>query len=352
MSFPSQPLHILKTHKGPVNAVTFSSTPGTYILTGSSDRAVHLSRALPSSSSSSASSQQTTTSPIQKYESHGYSVLDIAVTTDNARFVSVGGDKQVFLWDVETGSTVRRWGGHGGRIEAVEFGGDADSVVVSGSTDTDVKIWDTRSLTAKPIQTFTEATDTVSSIQLHTPTATVVTASYDGRIRSYDLRMGEVNVDVMGYPVTSIRCSADGKAILASCLDGKIRMVDRADGSILKSFGDGNTALDPSILAARRRRNQAHPPYINKDLRIRSMFAAADGIVFSGGEILEENSSANIPDAQPGAYVFAWDVLTGKLTQTVSAGPNVKVVSCVAWNEHNSTWAGGCSDGTVKIFGQ
>lgn len=49
--------------------------------------------------------------------------------------MSVGGDRQVFLWDVETGTTVRRWTGHGGKVEAVEFGGDADSVVVSGKKE-------------------------------------------------------------------------------------------------------------------------------------------------------------------------------------------------------------------------
>ena len=116
---------------GPVNAVTFSSSPGTYLLTGSSDRSVHLSRALPSSTKSPGVAP-TTTAPIQKYDAHGYSVLDLAVAADNARFVSVGGDKQVFLWDVETGTTIRRWSGHTGRVEAVEFGGETDSVVVSG----------------------------------------------------------------------------------------------------------------------------------------------------------------------------------------------------------------------------
>lgn len=59
-------------------------------------------------------------------------MLDLAVTADNARFASVGGDKQVFLWDVETGTTVRRWSGHDARVEAVEFGGEADSIVASG----------------------------------------------------------------------------------------------------------------------------------------------------------------------------------------------------------------------------
>lgn len=110
--------------------MTFSSYPGTYVLTGSSDRAVHLSRALPSSSSQAVAE---TTQPIQRYEAHGYSVLDIAVSADNSRFSSVGGDRQVFLWDVEQGSTVRRWAGHTSRVEAVQFAGEGDSVVVSGA---------------------------------------------------------------------------------------------------------------------------------------------------------------------------------------------------------------------------
>jgi mitogen-activated protein kinase organizer 1 len=99
-------------------------------LTGSSDRAIHLSRALPSTSSANSSVE--TTTPIQKYEAHGYSVLDIAVNGDNSRFASVGGDRQVFLWDVEQGATVKRWGGHSSRVEAVQFAGEGDSVVVSG----------------------------------------------------------------------------------------------------------------------------------------------------------------------------------------------------------------------------
>jgi mitogen-activated protein kinase organizer 1 len=109
--------------------VTFSSYPGTYVLTGSTDRAIHISRALPSSN---AQSPVETTQPIQKYEAHGYSVLDIAVSADNSRFASVGGDRQVFLWDVEQGSTVKRWSGHSSRVEAVQFAGEEDSVVVTG----------------------------------------------------------------------------------------------------------------------------------------------------------------------------------------------------------------------------
>lgn len=110
--------------------MTYSSSGGTYILTGSSDRSIHLSRTVPAKSNGLTTVE--TTLPIQKYEAHGYTVLDVAVTADNARFASVGGDRQAFLWDVEQGTTTRRWSGHNSRIEAVQFAGDGDSVVVTG----------------------------------------------------------------------------------------------------------------------------------------------------------------------------------------------------------------------------
>ncbi|RHZ54670.1 WD40 repeat domain-containing protein [Aspergillus thermomutatus] len=331
--FPTKLVHTLKTHNGPVNAVIFSSSPGTYVLTGSADRAVHLSRAIPSNSSATGLE---TASPIQKYEAHGYSVLDVAVAADNARFTSVGGDRQVFLWDVEQGLTTRRWAGHNARVEAVQFAGEGDSVVVSGSADTTINLWDTRSKSHKPIQTLTEAGDTVSSLHVHMPTYSIASGSYDGRARIYDVRMGRTTVDVLAHPVTSVRCSADGNALLVSTLDSRIRMLDRADGKLLKAFG-GEEGLEQSTAGATAM-------YRNSELRIRSVFAKGDAVVLSGSELEEGHRS-------PQAHVFAWDVLSGEIIATVPAGDGVKVVSCVAWNEKGGCWAGGCSDGTVKIYG-
>ncbi|KAL4742117.1 WD40-repeat-containing domain protein [Aspergillus similis] len=333
-SFPTQLVHTLKTHHGPVNAVTFSSGPGTYILTGSTDRAVHLSRAIPNSNNGSTIE---TTSPIQKYEAHGYSVLDIAVAADNSRFASVGGDRQVFLWDVEQGITMRRWDGHNARVEAVQFAGEDDAVVVSGSADTTINIWDGRSNAHKPIQTLTEASDTVSSLHVHMPTYSIASGSYDGRVRVYDIRMGRATVDVLGNPVTSVRCSADGNALLTSTLDSRIRMLDRDDGKLLRAFGSGTTTKQSHI-------SRAKPAaYHNMELRIRSVFAKADSVVLSGSESVKDDRSVQ-------AHMFAWDVLSGDIIASIPAGERVKAVSCVAWNEKGKCWAGGCSDGTVKVY--
>ncbi|PYH45773.1 WD40 repeat domain-containing protein [Aspergillus saccharolyticus JOP 1030-1] len=338
--FPTQLVHTLRTHNGPVNAVTFSSYPGTYVLTGSTDRAVHLSRAIPTNNTGTATE---TTSPIQRYEAHGYSVLDVAVAADNARFTSVGGDKQVFLWDVEQGGTIRRWSGHNARVEAVQFAGEDDSVVVSGSADTTIHLWDCKSNSHKPIQTLTEARDTVSSLHVHMATYSIASGSYDGRVRVYDIRMGRTTVDVLAHPVTSVRCSTDGNAVLVSTLDGRIRMLDRSDGKLLQAFGSESTKTDNS---AGFTLGQSPLAYRNSELRIRSVFAKADAVVLSGSEA--EKGSSDAEAAQ--AAVFAWDVLSGEVIAAVPAGEGVKAVSAVAWNEKGGCWAGGYSDGMFYFF--
>ncbi|KAJ5908541.1 hypothetical protein N7495_001223 [Penicillium taxi] len=326
----------LQNLPGPINAVTFSSSPGTYVLTGSSDRAIHLSRAIPNDAEKYPTAIETTT-PIQRYEAHGYSVLDLAVAADNARFTSVGGDRSVLLWDVEQGITTRRWTGHTSRIEAVQFAGEGDSVVVSGGADTNINLWDTRSQSYKPIQTLSDATDTVSCLHVHMPTYSIASGSYDGHLRLYDVRMGTMTADVLAHPVTSVRCSEDGNSLLASTQDSHIRMIDRKDGKLLAAFGPSQDKEQSSTM---------HEPnpyvYKNTELRIRSVFAQAGSIVLSGGEATKGD--------RLGAAVFAWDILSGNLVSTIPMGENVQVVSCVAWNQTGS-WAGGCSDGTVRVFG-
>lgn len=52
---------------------------------------------------------------------------------DNTKFVSSGGDRSVFLWDVTTGNTLRRISAHLTKINVVEFNADA-TVVASGES--------------------------------------------------------------------------------------------------------------------------------------------------------------------------------------------------------------------------
>ncbi|KAK4991174.1 hypothetical protein LTR66_006602 [Elasticomyces elasticus] len=79
------------------------------ILTGSTDRTIRLFNPAPTTTTPTSPLSPGTGRLIQTYHAHGYEVLDLAVADDNARFVSVGGDKTVFLWDVATAQTIRRY---------------------------------------------------------------------------------------------------------------------------------------------------------------------------------------------------------------------------------------------------
>jgi mitogen-activated protein kinase organizer 1 len=309
--FPDSPVRIT-AHEAPIHALAFSSGSGQYLLTGSADKTVNLLN-------------PATRRTIQSYKAHGYEVLDIAVSGDNARFASVGGDKTVFLWDVATAQTLRRFNGHAGRVNACAFGGDEDSVLCTGSFDGTVKIWDCKSRSDKPIMTFGDAKDAVSSVAVRG--AEVFAGSIDGRVRVYDLRSGEVDVDVLATSgVTSVAGSRDGESYLVSTLDSTMRFMDRPTGKCLQTFRDDG--------------------FRNATYRVRSTFAMADSLAVSGTE---------------DGGVFAWDVLSGQLKYRLwhrqngqkTAGEPVSkkdVVSAVAWNQMRKQLASAGGDGEVCVW--
>ena len=325
-TIPSHLLNTLTSHSAPINAISFSSLGGTYILTGSSDRQVHLSRTEPANPDKPSTA-------IQRYASHGYPVLDIAVSQDNQLFASVGGDRSVFLWDVRNAEgTLRRFGsntnaGHTSRINCVAFTGQDDSVLVSGGDDRSVRIWDMKSRDPKPIMVLEEAKDGVSSLAVLGNGYEVVSGSIDGRVRSYDIRMGRVTVDTMPGPVTSLEVSRDGKMLLVGCLDGKLRLIDRSNGACLRAMPDQGQEVG----------------YKNESLRLKSCFAMHEAIVLSGSEA--------------DGRVRGWDVLSGKCVATIETSPPGKVVSVVEWREGSRVerrqplWAAGGAEGIVRIYG-
>ncbi|KAK8164705.1 WD40-repeat-containing domain protein [Phyllosticta citrichinensis] len=310
--FPTQQIASLSGHNGPVHALTYSAGLGQYVLTGSSDRTIRLFNA-------------NKASLVQSYTGHGYEVLDISVTEDNARFASCGGDKSVFVWDVATAKTVRRLAGHVSRVNSVAWGAAAD-VLVSGSFDASVKLWDLKSQNNKPLMSLEEARDGVSSVAV--VEHQIFAGSVDGRVRTYDIRMGMVYEDVVGHPVTSLTPTKLADSVLVSSLDSTLRLMDLANGKLLQAFKS--------------------PDYTNTAYRIRSTLANKDAIALSGSE--------------DGAVV-AWDVVSGEVIHTLqqqqqppqgtaAAGKKNVVVSAVAWCPgRRKEFASAGGNGDVVLWG-
>ncbi|KAK6004610.1 hypothetical protein QM012_008472 [Aureobasidium pullulans] len=304
------------TQESQVLALCYSAGTGQYLLTGSTDRQIRLFN-------------PATGLEVQKYSAHGYEVHDLSVAQDNDRFISVGGDKTVFLWDVATHQTLRRWSGHAGRVNACAFAGEGDSLVVTGSFDSTVKIWDCKQRNEKPIMTLSEAKDAVSSVSVSG--SDILAASVDGRVRCYDVRMGVMDQDVLGHPITSVTPTVNNDSYLASTLDSTLRLMDKRDGKLLQAF--------------------RHPEFKNEKYRLRSTLAVGDSLAISGSE---------------DGHIYVWDLLTGNLTHKlkhaapaltdgsrafVSMSSKRDVVNSVAWNQLRKEWASAGGDGSVVVWG-
>ncbi|KAL9711989.1 hypothetical protein Ac2012v2_005064 [Leucoagaricus gongylophorus] len=289
----------LSSHKGPVNVARYSKGSAKYILTGGQDRTVRLWNA-------------SLGTEIKTFIAHGYEVLSITVSNDNAKFASSGGDRSVFLWDVTTATTIRRLSGHMGKIHVVEFNEDA-SVVASGSFDATVRLWDLRAHNRSPIQTLEDAKDTIQT--LHVGSSSIVTGSVDGFIRTYDLRKGELRSDFIGQPVTSVVPTQDGQTLLVTSLDGHIRLMDMSTGKMLNDF-TGHT---------------------NSSYRCRACFGRAEDSVVCGDEK---------------GMIWAWDLLDAKL---LDPNPPPKAHSkVITWTEHHPSDSNemitSSADGTAKVW--
>ena len=285
---------------------------------------------------------------IQTYSAHGYEVLSLAIGPGNERFVSSGGDRSVFLWDVAAAVTIRRFGGnvhgHTARVNCVTIAGEGGSLVISGGFDTTVRIWDAKSGSFKPVQVLQDARDSITSVVA--TDSEIVTGSVDGRVRSYDLRMGRCITDVIGASVTSLSLTKDGRAMLVGSLDSKIRLMDRDTGGCLRAYSD--------------------PSWHNKDIRMQSLLGGSERYVVAGDEMVGEIDSAG------DGMIWAWDLLSGAVVNKIKVpwGPRgyetkkmigkdgkekarSNIISCIDWRAGGwgDQYCVGGTSGVVTVFG-
>ncbi|PAV56917.1 hypothetical protein WR25_15760 [Diploscapter pachys] len=235
MDFPSERTKSIDCKQGAVRAVRYN-VDGNYCLSCGSDKTVKLWNPL-------------TSTLLKTYTGTGNEVFDAQSSSDNAQIVCGGADRAVTVFDVETGKQLRRWRGHGARVNAVAFN-EESSIVFSGSMDGTMQAWDNRSRSEKAIQMFTESTDGILSIDINKHE--IVAGSADCSYRIYNIRDGMMYVDFLGEAVTSVHFTPDSNCILATTQNSHLRMMDKSNGKMLvdyKSHKNGEYKIDNAILS-------------------------------------------------------------------------------------------------------
>jgi serine/threonine protein kinase/WD40 repeat protein len=200
--------------------------------------------------------------PILEHALTGHTNWVFGVTTAqlDGRTVVVSGsaDDTMRVWDMTTGTPVGSpFTGHTGPVSAVETAQlDGRTVVISGSWDTTVRVWDLA--TGKPIGSpFTGHTGPVFAVataQLDGRTV-VVSGSADDTVRVWDLAAGTP----VGSPFTGHTAAVaalttaqlDGRVVAISASnDNTVRVWDLATGKPIGSPFTGHTGYVQAVTTA------------------------------------------------------------------------------------------------------
>jgi len=122
------------------------------------------------------------------------------------------------------------------------------NLLVSGSFDETVKIWDVR--TGECVSTLPAHSDPVTGVDFNTDGTCIVSSSHDGLMRIWDVATGECLKTIYAEgnpPVTFVKYSPNGKYILSGMLDGRLRLWDVMNGlgSHAASGNRGSSNLIP-----------------------------------------------------------------------------------------------------------
>lgn len=191
---------------------------------------------------------------------HTKGVSDIAFSPIDSDTLALAlDDLTIRLWSVRRRRCVRVLRKHTYHVTAVVFNSKG-SVLVSAAADETVVVWDLAS--GRSFKTLAAHLDPVSSVSLTPDDSMIVSASYDGLMRLFDAETGQClktlvynstshgtatasTLDVVNFPILRAVFSPNGKYILSSSLDGKLRLWDYMNNRVVKTYlGPGGALVN------------------------------------------------------------------------------------------------------------
>jgi mitogen-activated protein kinase organizer 1 len=166
-------------------------------------------------------------------------------------------------------------------------------MILSGSIDGRVKIWDLRSRAFEPVQEIDDFKDSVTHIDISTQQ--ILVSCLDKNVRLYDLRFGRMQCDFMGEQVTCATLSKDDQCVLVSLLANRLVLLDKLSGEMLNEYSG----------------------HVNRTYQVENCLDNSCSKIFSGSE---------------DGFAYVWDLVEAKVKQRLMHDAGGKSVHSLSYH--------------------
>lgn len=184
---------------------------------------------------------------------HKGAVLDLQWSRDSRVVYSVSADMTAASWDLESGLRIRRHMGHEEIINCLDISKRGQELLVTGSDDGCIGIWDPRQ---KGAVDFMETDMPITAVALSEAGNEIYSGGIDNDIRTWDIRKRAVAYTMNGHTdtVSSLQISPDSQTLLSNSHDSTVRTWDiRPFAPVdrhIRTYDGAPTGLEKNLIRA------------------------------------------------------------------------------------------------------
>lgn len=294
--------------------------------------------------------------PLAQLAGHTGPVSGIAIAPDGRTAASGGADGTVKLWNLANRTEMRSYRGHSDWVAAVAFAPNGQSLASAG-VDGKVQIWAVDSEAGDPAGGHSRA---VRSIAAH-PSG-LFSSGNDRLVIQWDPTTGRQKRTFPGNPaeVIAVAVSTDGKRMLASTADRRLKLWSVANGEALQQFEPQEqsplVAFEPDgekFVAWQKRDGGSEDDVTSSVIRIEIQSGRSEELIAEKGNAVRclafvaDSSLAAV--GGPTGKVRVWNLTTKKLF-TDELGAHTKPVADVALTPDRQWLITGDEEGEIKSW--
>ncbi|XP_027123471.1 autophagy-related protein 16 isoform X1 [Coffea arabica] len=177
---------------------------------------------------------------VRTFEGCVGSVLDLSITPDNRTIIAASGSKNLVVWDASSARTRHTLTGHMEKVVAVDVSKISSRHVVSAAYDRTIKVWDLQK--GYCINTILFPSN-CNALTFSIDGQTICSGHVDGNLRLWDIQTGKLLSEVAAHSlaVTSLSLSRNGNTILTSGRDNLHNLFDMRTLEVCGTFrANGN----------------------------------------------------------------------------------------------------------------